>query len=251
MNSSLKFFIWNIGNPSIIRAKKQCIFFSKLNTDIFILTESKDSAGCQYIKDFFIKNNFFVDYKIPLNKFDYAVIVASKYKFNISTFINTCDYLPNRISSILLNINKKYFEIISLYVPSRNSSKEKILRKKTFLNQIITSLKIEHSQNINRIICGDLNILERTHIPHYSTFREWEYTFYDDIINLGFIDCFKLKNPNVLDYSWIGRTGNGYRYDYAFCNKSLSNNILNCFFIHEPRINKLSDHAALILNIKI
>lgn len=251
MNTSFNLFIWNVGNPSLSRAKNQCAFFATCNSDIFILTETKDSIGCKYIKDFFIQNGFFVDYKIPSNKFDYGVIIASKTTFHISPFINTCTYLTNRISSILINVNDKTFEIISLYVPSRDASKEKIIRKQKFIEQIILSLQISKSPHISRFICGDLNILEKSHVPHYSTFKYWEYKFYDNILDLNFIDCFKYMNPNTLDYSWIGRTGNGYRYDYAFCESSIESHILNCFFLHSPRLDKLSDHSALILEMGI
>lgn len=107
MRNILKLFIQNIGNPSLSRAKQQCEFFDKNNSDIFILTETKDSAGCVYIKNFFIQNGFFVDYKIPSDRFDYGVIVASRIRFNTSSFIDTCTYLQNRISSILIKFNDK------------------------------------------------------------------------------------------------------------------------------------------------
>ena len=66
---------------------------------------------------------------------------------------------------------------------------------------------------------------------------------------MDFIDTYKIKNPNQLEYSWVGRTGNGYRYDYAFFHKNSSLNLIDCFFLHTIRENKLSDHSALILKI--
>lgn len=250
MKNNLKLFIWNIGNPSLSRAKQQCDFFSTYRSDIFILTETKDSIGCSYIKDFFIQNGFFVDYKTPSDKFDYGVIIASNLKFYTSPFLSACKYLPSRISSIMINFNGIDYEIISLYIPSRDASKEKIVRKQKFVEQIISSLSINKYSNMHRIICGDFNILEKSHIPHYTNFKQWEYKFYDDLLALGYMDCFKLKNPNTLEYSWVGRTGNGYRYDYAFCSMNLTANISNCFFIHTPRLSKLSDHSALIVELK-
>lgn len=250
MTTTLKFFIWNIGNPSLERAKKQCELFINYSADIFVLTETKNSDGCKYIKDFFESNNFFIDYKIPANRFDYGVIIASKIKFLYSNFIDSCTYLLNRISSINIVINNKKLDIISLYVPSRDSSKEKILRKKSFLTQILSSLENNNSLS-NTILCGDFNILEKSHIPHYSSFRKWEYDFYDNLVHLNFIDCFKYKNPNSYDYSWFGKNGNGYRYDYIFCNNSLVSSIHDCYFFHQPRIDKLSDHSVLIFNLTI
>ena len=92
---------------------------------------------------------------------------------------------------------------MGVYVPSRDRSDKKILRKKSFLNSIKEF--INNSNNISRVLMGDLNILERNHIPHYSSFFEWEYDFYDDLIDKGLslihISCSLRSDP---EFSWGG-----------------------------------------------
>ena len=45
---------------------------------------------------------------------------------------------------------------------------EKIMRKKSFVDSI--EKFITESRDVSRVIMGDFNILDRNHIPHYSTF---------------------------------------------------------------------------------
>ena len=67
---------------------------------------------------------------------------------------------------------------------------------------------------------------------------------------MGFIDVYRYCYPQKNEYSWVGRTGDGYRYDYCFVSESLSNRIIDCRFIHETRNNKLTDHSALVVEIE-
>ena len=46
MSDIVKIMTMNIGNPSIQRAQKQIEWIQNRTEDIFILTETKNSAGC-------------------------------------------------------------------------------------------------------------------------------------------------------------------------------------------------------------
>lgn len=104
-------------------------------------------------------------------------------------------------------------------------------------------------KNNIRIVCGDLNIISKTHIPYYKFFQNWEYDFYDHLINNEFIDAYSYFNLNKKEYSWVGRTNNGYRYDYFFVAKRILGSCIHCYFDHSTRYTKLSDHSAIILEI--
>ena len=123
------------------------------------------------------------------------------------------------------------------------------MRKKSFLNSIKEF--INDSNNISRVLMGDLNILERNHIPHYSSFFEWEYDFYDDLIDKGYIDTYRHCNNEKQEYSWVGRTNDGYRYDYGFVSADLKTNILDCRYLHETRKNGLTDHSGIVIELEI
>lgn len=258
MKKSIKFLIMNIGNPSLERAQKQVEWIKNRDEDVFFLTETKNSKGCNYIansfscsKNLLNLNNVELNVSFPKSiTGDYGVMCISKYQIvssNLPFGVENqyhCRYLENDIS-----INNEFLKTVSLYVPSRDSSYEKIIRKKNFLE--LTLENIKRIGNIPTIICGDLNIIDRNHIPSYSSFKKWEYEFYDNLVDIGFIDLYRYCHPQKNEYSWVGRTGDGYRYDYCFVSKSLSNRIIDCRFVHETRNNKLTDHSALVVEMEI
>lgn len=47
------------------------------------------------------------------------------------------------------------------------------------------------------------------------------------------------------------RTGDGYRYDHAFCAAALADRITGCGYDHNPRTEKLSDHSALTMHLAV
>jgi exodeoxyribonuclease-3 len=52
-------------------------------------------------------------------------------------------------------------------------------------------------------------------------------------------------------HSQVGRTGDGYRYDHAFCSRSLVDVLRTCDYVAEPRLSRLSDHSALTVRLSI
>jgi len=56
---------------------------------------------------------------------------------------------------------------------------------------------------------------------------------------------------DLAKYSWIGKTGNGYRYDHCFVSNVLLPATKNSFYLHESRLRKLSDHSALITELSL
>lgn len=244
----------NIGNPSMERAQEICEWLAGRNEDIFVLTETKESKGCAYIRHFFLqyKNNtptsnipFGYSVDAPISQTgDLGVIIISKLPIqaNFRLFpMNSIFY--SRQTEVSIMFEKREMSVVGLYVPSRDRSEAKIQRKKIFIDSIQTY--IEETNKTNRIVMGDFNILERAHIPHYSNYYEWEYNFYDVFIKLGYIDAFRHCHASRQEYSWVGRTNNGYRYDYCFVSNDLEKNILKCEYIHDTRNTRITDHSAI------
>lgn len=250
----------NIGNPSVERAQKQCEWLLNRPEDIFVLTETKASKGCSYIADFFeqykytlfaidTNNQYEVFFPIPYEK-ELGVMIISKLPLEEkkSYFIDDKLYFSRQAETVIM-LGDEPISIVGMYVPSRDRSARKVERKKKYLNGIKSFLK--NTNNKNRIILGDLNLLERNHIPHYSTFFDWEYDFYDEVVERGFVDTYKYCYPNEQEYSWVGRTNDGYRYDYCFVSDNLAKNVLSCEYIHETRKIRITDHSAISLKMRI
>ena len=253
-------FCWNIQNPSLERAIKQFSWLRKQNFDVLVLTECKRSKGCLFIERCFQGyglESYFQDYnykyhvvfKKPLGN-EYGVLIASKHNLTPTPLSNRVDYLPNRVNSVNVSYFNEEIEVIGLYLPSRggevNKRREK---KKRFVDSFLQGLELT-SNPARRILCGDFNILEPDHFPHYPEFEDWEYNFYIVMEKYHLQDAFRHLYPRAQEYSWIGRSGNGYRYDHCFVSLDLLPLIDKCYYFHEPRDLKLSDHSALIIVLK-
>ena len=261
--SELKVLTLNIGNPSLKRVKRQIEWLEKQDDDIFVLTETKLSEGCLYLEEYYDNPSmtfFNIDSTTKYYVFfpksstgDLGVMVISKYPIIESqTCFDTNDKYYSRLLDVTIDFNGKQIGIMGIYVPSRDSSNEKIERKKGFVIKYLNHLKKISKESENPyIICGDLNILEKNHFPHYNNFLKWEYDFYDRFEHFGYVDAFRIKYPEKNEYSWVGRTNDGYRYDHFFVSESILNNIMDCYYIHETRKIPITDHSAMRLEINI
>lgn len=252
-NQTNKFtlFCWNIANPSVKRAGKQAEWLRKRPEDILVLTEAKRSEGCIFLERYFQAYGYNVGFSKPEGK-EFGVIIVSKYPLTPSNFSTYVNYLQARVASLRLNLPSGELEIIGVYVPSRDSSPEKTKKKRHFLKSLTDALETA-PQFPRRIFCGDLNVLEPSHIPHYPFFKEWEYDFYRNLTKYQLKDAFRHLHPSVQEYSWVGRTGDGYRYDHCFVSENLLSSVKKCYYFHEPREQeiKLSDHSALITELDL
>jgi exodeoxyribonuclease-3 len=242
-------FCWNVGNPSIERAGRQALWLRKQPADVIVLTECKQSKGCDFLKKYFEAFGYNVAFPIP-DENEYGVLILSRHPIKLSEFSNNIGYLSSRLISIFVETSypPNVLEIIGTYVPSRDSSLEKKDKKRRFLNHLTSAFK-ENGLSRNRLFCGDFNILEPSHIPHYPIFEDWEYDFYSSLSNYRLHDAFRHLNPTLQEFSWVGRTGDGYRYDHCFVSTDLLPMIHGCYYLHEPRLERLSDHSALITEL--
>lgn len=260
MDKRIRILSLNIGNPSLERAREICMWLEKREEDLFVLTETKESKGCTYIRNFFLHNicnisgtkiPFKCSVEAPVSQTgDLGVMIISKFPIqaNFRLFPANSIYY-SRQTETMIRIGKREIHVIGLYVPSRDRSETKIQRKKVYIEKIQTY--IEETNKTNTIVMGDFNILERNHVPHYPNYFEWEYNFYDSFTKMGYIDAYRHCHINKQEYSWVGRTNNGYRYDHCFVSNDLKRRILECEYIHDTRNARLSDHSAISACIEL
>lgn len=263
MSDILTLMTLNIGNPSIQRVKRQIEWIEQRAEDVYVLTETKVSEGCSFLEQHFGKSGktlFDFGKEPEFNVYfpksttgDLGVMILSKFpiiKINNIFYNNNCYY--SRSFDIVIDFNGRDIGIIGLYVPSRDASEEKVTRKKQFVVDFLQYIKArENEEKCPYIVCGDLNVLEKTHIPHYFTFQKWEYEFYDRFQHFGFVDAFRLLHPTENEYSWVGRTNDGYRYDHIFVSKEIQKQVIECEYIHETRIIPITDHSAMLLKMSL
>ena len=248
--SGLSLLTFNIGNPSPERAQRQLAWLASRDEHVLVLTETKASAGCQLLAESFTAAGYLVIYPEP-GSGEYGTMIISRISAAPDGFGDKIGYLPSRAAAMILPAPGGPLRVIGLYVPSRDASVEKTERKRKWLAAFDTALA-SVTDEMPAIVAGDMNILEPAHQPRYPFFAPFEYDFYRALADThGLTDAFRHLRPRDAEYSWVGRTGDGYRYDHAFCSHSLRDLITDCGYLHQPREQKLSDHSALTLRFNL
>jgi exodeoxyribonuclease-3 len=245
----------NIGNPSPERAQRQLGWLATRTEDVLVLTETRPSRGCHLLADRFTAAGYTVVFPQP-EPGEYGTMIVARLASQPGIWASRLDYLPARGACLALPIgDHTQVEVVGLYVPSRDATEAKVVRKRRFLQGCLDAFASSAAQDDpaggEQVLLGDLNIVEPDHQPHYPFFHPFEYAFYRRLADLGLVDAFRHLHPGQIEHSWVGRTGDGYRYDHAFVSKGLLDALDGCTYLHQPRHLRLSDHSALSLRLRV
>lgn len=208
-----------------------------------MLTETSVGAGTQLLRDGLVASGYHVFGEQVAG--DRGSLVASRIPVTSTLTEHLNVSLPHRAVGIVLDTNPKV-SIVGIYVPSRDRSPVKIEKKRAFIDSLITSLaRFPRELRDNTLMLGDYNVIARDHAPALPGYFPYEYAMHDSLKALGFATAHNLSGDKNHPHSWIGRTGNGYLYDYVHAGPGLHDSIVSCNYVHEVRSLGLSDHAAV------
>jgi exodeoxyribonuclease III len=240
---------FNIGNPSRERAERQLAWLAERPEHVLVLTETADSKGCAFLAERFTAAGYGVTFPAPESG-ERGVMIVSRLPSTDATPVKV-GYLPCRAVSASVQTAGGPLEVIGLYIPSRDATAAKTDRKRRFLEECRAAIPPADAATA-RVVIGDFNILEPDHQPRYPFFRPFEYDFYRWLGEAGYRDAFRLRHPAATEYSWVGRTGDGYRYDHAFVSGALEGEVGGCAYVHETRTQtRLTDHSGLSLQLSL
>ena len=243
MPCELRILTLNVSGPSVERAHRLADYLLGLSLDVIVLTETRARPGTEQLLAALREAGYSSVALVPPTAGERGVAVLGRVPLGATVPPPSVD-LPHR----LVDVKAAGLRLLAVYVPSRDASQAKIERKRRFLEQMVEAVELAAGAG-HLMLMGDLNIVGRDHEPRYSAFRSWEYDALGRLAGLGLVDVFAEMHPGVQVHSWIGRTGNGYRYDYAFASQDLMGSVRRCDYLHEPRERGLSDHAALLLTL--
>ncbi len=153
------------------------------------------------------------------------------------------------------------FFVVTVYTPNSGEGMKRLNYRKdwdeTFRNYV---LSLEDKKPV--IICGDLNVAHteidlarpKENYNKQSGHTQDEIDGFENLLNAGFIDSFRMKYPDEVKYSWWNYKYNararnvGWRIDYFLTSEQLKENIDDSLIYNEYLG---SDHCPVGLKLNL
>ena len=258
----MKLISWNVNGLRACMNKGFDQFFKEVDADIFSIQETKmqENQIDEYIKaqgDEQFWNSaekkgysgtaIFTKIKPISVKYD----VDDKEKYKV---------LSENNEGRLITAEFEKFYLVNCYVPNSKRELERLDYRKEWEDDLRKYL-VELDKTKPVIYCGDLNVaheeidLKNPKTNHQSAgFTDDEREKLTELLNAGFIDTFRYKYPEKIEYSWWSymfhaREKNvGWRIDYFIVSKRIANKIIDAK-IHTDILG--SDHCPIELEIDL
>ena len=247
----LRLLVFNAQHSSAERARRQTDWIAaEATADIAVVTEVGPGPGGDALTSALARHGYRLVLVPRSRDRDYQTILASR-DVGLTSVPSGISDLPHRAPAASLTVDGQQVGLLGLYVPSRGPRDRRNEDKRAFQAAVAQALPgFLAGFDGPVIVAGDLNVVEPGHQPHYPVFSGWEYDFYRSFAVAGLADAYRARHPAQADHSWYGRGGNGYRFDHAFITSQHVILVRDCGYLQEPRLQGLTDHAALIMTLE-
>lgn len=249
----MKIISWNVNGLRSFYRKGYLSWFSQTNADIICLQEIKVDNGQIPFSLANIENYFF--YCNPAIKKGYGG-VAFYTKTKPLRIVQSIGVERFDREGRFLQLDYPDFKLINFYLPLGHGEGNYDYKLSVY-DLLLTYL--EKIKNEKVIVVGDFNIAhEEIDVAHPEKkknnikFTPKERKCLDKIIDFGFMDSFRVVNPDSRSYSYVSyrkkmkREDVGWRLDYIFLSRSLKNNLKSAT-IFPDQMN--SDHCPIGIEI--
>jgi exodeoxyribonuclease-3 len=233
-NSTVRILCWNIRHGGGSRASLVAERIIDQNPDIAIVTEFRNNQAGKALKralaDAGLTHAASPDAMPNCN----TVLVASNSNFKT-------DVMPSLGPESYRVICAKFNDLVlfGFYFPGNNAKRP--------IFEVICDLNSKYLAGKSLLI-GDFNTGRHYLDEQGATFIAAEY--FDKLEGKGWIDSWRSRNPESREFSWLSQIGNGFRIDHAFASPSLNSKITNIQYSHQVRLDGISDHSMLLLDLE-
>jgi exodeoxyribonuclease III len=226
----MKISSWNIRQGgSQQRLPKILSAILNHNPDVCVLSEYTEGEKGHWLKEKLFQHGYLHSATSSPNDKTYGLILVSKHPISLH---QTPDG-PTEDSSRWLYVQVEGWNILGVHIPLKKSQ--------TTFWQALNRFAVD-KQDEKLIIIGDYN----TGLPEDSEFTPFTHTKHLQLlIQSGYIDAWRSSYPVHTEYTWYSNMKNGFRIDHCFVPEKFKNYVQNCYYSHQEREAKVSDHSML------
>jgi exodeoxyribonuclease-3 len=226
---------WNIRHGGGSRVLQLYEIIIKQNADIVVLTEFRNNRYGLELRKKLLDSGYIHQWVTSADENTNSVLISSIEPYCSQHFEFVVEHNNQRV----VKIYSKDFSLYGLYFPQKDE-------KKVLFEFILSEIK--KNPNEKSMFIGDFNTGRHFVDEAKSTFACSDYM--DKIEQTGYSDAWRYVNKDAREYSWYSNSGNGFRIDHVFVHKELVSWVDNCYYIHDVREEKISDHSMMVLELR-
>lgn len=228
----IKILSWNIqagGGSRIVQILRKIV---ESKSNIVTLNEFRNNKSGQQIRNGLLKAGYRYQAVTSSESNDNSVIIVSTIPFSVQLHPGA----DQNYAGNIITAKFSAFDFMGVYMPHKK--KHKLFE---YVRSVITESEVPY------IIAGDYNSGK-----NYIDQKGSSFWYTDQLVAMekeGMCDAFRFVNGEVKEYSWYSHQKNGYRYDHIYIDGLLKPIVKNCYYDHTWRIEKLSDHSPMFLEL--
>lgn len=255
----MKIISWNVNGIRACGKKGLVDFVQKENADIFCIQETK--AHIEQVDETLKSLGYqFYNWSSAKRKGYSGVATFSKQKpLSVKTEFGYSEY-EDEGRTIISDFGP--FVVYNIYFPNGGSGDERHHFKQVFLKRLNEHARAQIKAGRELIIVGDYNVAHKEvdvfdpiRLSTVSGFLPEEREWFNDFLNLGFVDTFRKLNPEAKEkYSWwsyreLARISNrGWRIDYICATPKLIEKLKSATILDNV---EGSDHCPVVADFEL
>mgnify|MGYP003593511913 CR=1 FL=1 len=247
---------YNVNGIRAAMNKDWINWLKAVNPDIICLQEIK--AHPEQLALSIFSSAGYHHYWYPAEKKGYSG-VAILSKVQPDNVVYGCGIQKYDVEGRVLRADFGAVSVMSVYHPSGSSGEDRQAFKMQWLADFQNYISKLKKERPHLILSGDYNICNKAidiHNPksnaNTSGFLPEERAWFDQFLESGFVDTFRVFNQEPHQYSWWSYRANaraknlGWRIDYNLVTENLKSKLKHAAILPEA---KHSDHCPVLLQI--
>jgi len=257
--NSRRILIWNVNGLRACLKKSGDKYLENSNADIILLQETKCNEFPAEIERM-VGYDFKELCVSTQNKGGYAGVALLSREKPLNVIKGTGDKDFDHQARFIQAEYPEYY-LIGVYMMNSGMKLENLARRHELENLVLEKLKDLDSKK-PVIYCGDLNVAHNeidlknpdTNRNKSAGFTDQERNDFTRLLDAGFIDIWRRRNPDTVKYSFWSYKRNaranniGWRLDYFVISERILDKVVDCDIHTEVHG---SDHCPLTLSINI